>query len=103
MTRGRKTYSQKGRPQQATASLAVSADAAHVARIEAAMSKIARALPYNAALSPVWARLEQMLGVAVTKRKKETDAQTSARAWLAAQNEMSAKSAAVSASGKPAP
>lgn len=81
----------------------VSTRTAYVARIEAAMTTIARALPENPSLGLIWTRLENMHAQAVTQQRAETEAQAGARAWLAAQNEMSVRSAAVSASDKPAP
>lgn len=80
-----------------------SAKYAHIKRIEAAMSKIARALPLNSSLSSVWNRLEDMHQQAMAEREKETEAQVRARAWLKDQNEIPSKRTAISASGKPAP
>lgn len=103
MTRKRKIDTQERLLPTASPSIAISSDAAHITRIEAAMLKIARVLPDNAALSPVWARLEEMHAEAVIRQVKETKAQMSARRWLIAQNEMPSSSIAISANGKPAP
>lgn len=75
---------------------------ASIHRIEAAMAKIATALPDNPALGPVWGRLQVMWTEAKAGQAQETEAQASARAWLA-QKEMSAINAAMSSSGSPAP
>lgn len=103
MARDRKRHAQDGEVPTAPPVAASSIAVASVSRIEAAMSKIARALPANPSVGLIWARLEDMHQQATTRRHEETEAQASARAWLAAQNEISANKAAVSASDKPAP
>lgn len=103
MARDQKRRAQDVEVSVAPPHAASSATTANVSRIEAAMSKIARALPANPSLGLVWARLEDMHRQATTRRQDETEAQASARAWLAAQNEISANKAAVSASDKPTP
>lgn len=103
MARERRTNTQNEWPAGASPSTGESSVSAHVTRVEAAMSKIARALPDDAALAPVWNRLLEMHAEAVTKKAKETKAQASARMWLVGQNETPSNSTAMSASGKPAP
>ncbi len=103
MARKRKTYTQRGLLPEVATTAAISTVFAHIERLEAAMSKIARALPHDAALALVWARLVEMHEDAVTEQAKETEAQSSARRWLAAQKEMSFSNTAMSASGNPAP
>ena len=76
---------------------------AHIKRIEAAMSKIARALPSNTSLSSVWERLEDMHLKAVTERQTETAAQARACAWLEGQKEIFSGRSAVTGSDKPGP
>lgn len=66
----------------ASARVAAFSNGAHIKRIEAAMSKIARALPSNASLGSVWERLEGMHLEAVRERAIETEIQERARAWL---------------------
>lgn len=82
---------------------AASSKCAHISRIEAAMFKIARALPSNSSLGSVWTRLEDMHQQAIAERERETETQTRARAWLEAQKEIPSRRSAMSDSGKPAP
>lgn len=74
-----------------------------IQQIEAAMTKIARALPSNSGLSAVWARLEKMHLKAVTELETETEVQKRARAWLEGQKEIPSRRSAMSDSDKPAP
>ena len=103
MAREQRTYTQGEWPAGASRAIGGPSFSAHVKRVETAMSKIARALPDNAALAPVWNRLLEMHAEAIAKKAKETKAQSSARMWLIAQNEIPSNNIAMSASGKPAP
>ena len=54
-------------------------DLVKLSRIEAAMAKVAKALPDDPSLGPVWNRLEAMWHVAKAAKAEETAAQASAR------------------------
>lgn len=82
---------------------AVSPDFEFVRRIEAAMEKIAEALPHDSDLGLVWERLEGMHAEAITMQTKRTETQSRASKWLARQKDISLRSFATSANDNPAP
>ena len=87
----------------AAQSCAVSFDLKHIRRIKSAMSKVARELPNNPKLGPVWTRLEKMYDDAVAVQVEETETQRKARVWLLNQKDISSNSFAMSANGSPSP
>lgn len=83
MARDRRSHMrQEGSLSAAPSGADVASRVFHLARIEAAMSKIARSLPHNPSLSAVWIRLEQMQSEAAALHQKETEVQMRAWAWL---------------------
>jgi hypothetical protein len=67
------------------------------------MMKVAHLLSENAALGPVWKRLQAMWTEAKASERKTTQAQESALAWLSTQKDIASKAAAVSNNDNPAP
>ena len=91
MTGDRKILRQD-RKMPAAQSCAVSFDLKHIMRIKSAMSKVARELPNNPKLGPIWTRLEKMYDDAVAVQVEETETLRKARVWLLNQKDISSNS-----------